>query len=305
MSDEQTVRGEGGAAAASPAPSRADVEALAAEREAARAKMVADAEAMNTPDPATIPMEPLNLPPTQPPTVPPTTAQEAAANVHPITPDATGVAGDAANIAAAQPFAPPVRPENVVDFTPVQGPADHTRKKTRAEIAAMREAERTESIDYYLPITKEWVRVRDLPFSDRVILMGIPAEMRDEVDASIKDETIRKVATQGVSALDSISEMAKMFEKAEALINGVCIAAFVRPRLVLHERDLEPGNEDIWLVTDVHVDERTMFFGWVQRNRAANNAAGGAATIAETFPGPGVGSPTDSAASNPVQQTTG
>jgi len=195
------------------------------------------------------------------------------------------------------------QPRDPTDASNATKPKDAPRR-SREEIAAMREAERQQGVDYWLPITQEWVKVRDLPFTDWVMISGIPAQLRGEIDAAIRDRNMQAVVS-GERTINSLEEAMSTMTRATNMAHAVAIAAFISPRLVLTEAELEPGNPDVWLVSDLAQDELIEFLRWMQRNRAATVRAQGGAAASAGFPGPGLGRTEGSAASNPVQQTTG
>jgi hypothetical protein len=185
-----------------------------------------------------------------------------------------------------------------------------TRPKSRAEVAAMREAERNAGVKYWLPITQDMATVRDLPFTDWVMLQGIPVELRGKVDAAIRDadlrNKVRQAQEEGVAAAHfSVEDAVATMGTAEDMANAICCAAFIDPELVLNESELDPNNPRKWLVTDLHIDERTNFLIWMQRNRAATVDSQGGAAATAGFQGARVERLTDSAASDQVREAAG
>lgn len=155
---------------------------------------------------------------------------------------------------------------------------------SRAERKKAAEAKRNQGTEIYLPETGTKAIVRDLPFADHLMLQGMPLEMIRAIDATVKDQQLRAVASGQVDA-SSLEDALNLFGKAEQMANAYCLASFVRPRLVMTEAELDPNNPDVWLITDVEIGDRIMVLNWSNRNRALDNAASGGAVATAGFPG--------------------
>jgi hypothetical protein len=170
---------------------------------------------------------------------------------------------------------------------------------TREQAKAAQDAKRNQGTELWLPNTGTKAMVRDLPFTDHTMLQGIPMELIRFIDQNVRDGRIKAAESgEGVDVAEprSLEETLDMFGKAEMMANGVALAAFIRPRLVQTEAELDANDPNVWLVTDIDLEDRIMVLNWCNRNRGLN--AEGAATAVAGFPGSGVASPTDSAASN-------
>jgi hypothetical protein len=170
---------------------------------------------------------------------------------------------------------------------------------TREQAKAAQDAKRNAGTELWLPETGTKALVRDLPFTDHTMLQGIPMELIRFIDQNVRDGRIKAGETEGtaeVAAPRSLEETLDMFGKAEMMANGVVLAAFIRPKLVQTEAELDPNDPNVWLVTDIALEDRIMVLNWCNRNRGLN--AEGAATAVAGFPGSGVASPTDSPPSN-------
>jgi hypothetical protein len=170
--------------------------------------------------------------------------------------------------------------------SPIQRPE---RRKTRAEILALRRAERNAGVDRELENTGITARVRDLPFTDRIMLRGVPADLRKPIQVAIEQ--------LAAADPDQIGEVLELLD-ADALLSDVtCIAGFVWPRLARTEEERAKimraeglGEDDVLLVSDLHPDEKAAYRDWVYRDREGSEED--VARIA-SFPGPGVAQAAD------------
>jgi hypothetical protein len=144
-------------------------------------------------------------------------------------------------------------------------------RRSRADVLAQRELERSGGHLFWLDQTKMHARVRDLEFTDRVMLMGIPEDMRDVIaEAIIQTRQARE------SGRPNIVNALSMAEGQAALIDGICIAGFIWPRLVRtdleRQRLIAQGmdEEDVYLVGDLHDDEKEAYKDFIFRNRGFN-----------------------------------
>lgn len=145
------------------------------------------------------------------------------------------------------------------------------RRMTRAEAREIRRREREEGVEFWLKNTGIAVRVRDLPFSDRTMLQGIPDALRAPIGKLLTD-------AQQVSAdTPDLATALRLVDGEAALTDGVCIAGFLWPRLVRTEAELD-GSDDVWLVDDLHPDEKLDYRKFVFRNR--DGAQGDTARLA-------------------------
>lgn len=157
--------------------------------------------------------------------------------------------------------------------------------RPRSVVAAEASERRNRGTQVFLPATQTLAVIRDLPFTDYTMLSGIPAELREQIDASIRNKDVQEVARTGQMQTESLSRAVDMFSHAEKMANAVCIAAFIKPRLVMRESELVPGDEFVWLVTDVELDDRLAVLNWISRNRQQDAQANGGATAVAGFPG--------------------
>lgn len=185
------------------------------------------------------------------------------------------------------PSAPPTLPR-----VPVQRPAN---AKSRAEVLELRRLERETGVDFFLPNTKMTVRVRDLPFTDRTMLRGVPPDMRTKIEQAVE---ITQSFDQGLS---SISAALSLMDADADLSDGVCIAGWIWPRLARSEqerqtiiRDEGLTEDDVYLVGDFHPDEKAKYRDWAFRDR--DGAQEDTARLA-TFPSPRMEEAPDSQAS--------
>lgn len=155
-------------------------------------------------------------------------------------------------------------------------------RMTRAQVMEIRRREREEGVDFPLEQTSRAAgypvvaRVRDLPFTDRTMLAGIPVGLRASLGAAMK-------LGDGVET-DDVESMLAALDSLEDLGRALAIAGFIRPRLVLNDWELD-GTDDCWLVDDLASSEIEAYRDFAMRDR------GGAQQEVErlaTFPGSAV-----------------
>lgn len=160
---------------------------------------------------------------------------------------------------------------------PSLAPASFRRTMTRAEVLDIRRKERENGVDFPLVKTGLVATVRDLPLSDRIMLTGIPTELRSSVSTLMGFADAEREDSESVITFE---QAIAMLEKTEEVTNAMCIAGFIYPRLVNSEAELD-GTADCWLVTDLHIDERTKYREFVMRDRGSQSEVARLAT----FPG--------------------
>lgn len=144
---------------------------------------------------------------------------------------------------------------------------------------------RNQGTEIYLKRTKSKAIVRDLPFTDYIMLSGVPANLRAQIDASFKDSALQKLAATGVADVNGLEDSMSMWEKGIVMANAICLAAFVTPRLVQHESELDPNDPLVWLVDDVEVQDRLEVMAFCNRNRNKATMEQGGAVAVAGFPG--------------------
>lgn len=165
--------------------------------------------------------------------------------------------------------------------TPIDRPQ---RRKSRAEILALRRAERNAGIDFELANTGITARVRDLPFTDRIMLRGVPADLRKPIQGAVEQ--------LAAADADQIGQVLELLD-ADALLSDVtCLAGFVWPRLARTEAERVMimraeglTEDDVLLVSDLHPDEKAAYRDFVYRDREGSEED--VARVA-SFPGAGV-----------------
>lgn len=156
------------------------------------------------------------------------------------------------------------------------------KRKTRAEILALRRAEREAGVDFELEITGITARVRDLPLTDRVMLRGIPADMRRPIQQAIS-------AAQQLEQTEDLGAAMEMMDMEMELSDVTCWAGFLWPRLARTEQERarimsETGltDDEVLLLSDLHPDEKAAYRDFIFRDRDGSEAD--VARIAEFQP---------------------
>lgn len=155
----------------------------------------------------------------------------------------------------------------------------------RSQARQNTEAARNQGTEIYLKKTGSKAIVRDLPFTDYVMVSGIPSHLRSEIDASFRDKNIQQVAQTGTANVQGLNDAYNMWEKGLQMANAICIAAFVMPRLVLTEAELDESDPMTWLVTDIDPSDRLEVMAFVNRDRTKKAMEGGGAVAVAGFPG--------------------
>lgn len=163
-----------------------------------------------------------------------------------------------------------------------------TRPPTEPEAREMRRRERETGVEFWLKDTGLAARVRDLPFTDRTMLRGIPADMRVSVGQALSE------ARRLIGTTVDIAASLNLLQSNVEIINATCLTGFIWPRLVRTEaerdemlsRDSSMQRADVWLVDSLSDNEKEDYFNFVFRLRT-DGAKEDAARLA-TFPGAGV-----------------
>jgi hypothetical protein len=166
------------------------------------------------------------------------------------------------------------------DDTPI--PPSVRTHMSRAEAQERQRAMRDVGVPFVLNELGLEARVRDLPFADVTLLMGIPAHMRPEVAQAMKTSR----ASADAVASGDFEIMLAGIEANDAVARAICVAGFIYPRLVPTEDDLD-GTDDCWLVTEIPSADRMAYFQFINRTRRNEGAARDLARLS-TFPGSGV-----------------
>jgi hypothetical protein len=139
------------------------------------------------------------------------------------------------------------------------------RKLTRQQFRDLRRQERENGVPFWLEKSEVEARVRDLPFTDRVMLAGIPPEMHHVINKAIAASN--DVADM-VNQVPTIEAMLEVAEGDSALCNALCIAGFIWPRLTVSEAEADAANsDDVLWVEELAVEERKAYQRFVMRDR--------------------------------------
>lgn len=125
-------------------------------------------------------------------------------------------------------------------------------RPTRDHILRMRRLEREDGVPFWCHVSGFEARVKLLTLADQTMLAGIPAEVQQDLTATLNRQS---GASRGPRQFEDLLETVADDER---LANGFCAAGFVWPRLVMSEDELD-GSDDCWLVTDLHIDERLKY----------------------------------------------
>lgn len=157
---------------------------------------------------------------------------------------------------------------------------------TEDDARELRRREREAGVEFLLKDTGFMATVRDLPFSDRMMLKGVPSDMRKRVGGLLNE-----VSRLPNGTADLVASLA-ILEEFAGLVDCICIAGFVYPLLARNEGERsalmqkwDKPREDVWLVDSLSESEKTDYFHFVFRTRGG--AKEDAARVA-AFPGAGV-----------------
>lgn len=266
MSDDQTVNDAAGGVNQAPPAHDPQAQAAAA-AEILRTQAVPDEN----------PMEPVQLAPAEP------VAQPEPEPTVEIVPPAEPVADTSGLTDFQRAMEQSANQANTVE-TLTAVPADAgflSRDEAQKNVAAAL----GEGVEIWLPKTGSKALVRDLPFTDYVMLQGIPTELIKAIDDTVRDSRMQEMARTGADAAKTLGDALEMWSKAEQTANAVCISSFIKPKLVMRESELDPNNPLVWLVTDVALEDRLAVLQWSNRNRQARVASQGGAVAVAGFPG--------------------
>lgn len=124
-----------------------------------------------------------------------------------------------------------------------------------ANRASLRAARQQDRAGYLFTLGDGTVaHVRKLSLADSATFAGLPSRLSQEVLEVFNDVQGEKAA--GVLTMERLRQNQ---ERQERLANLICVAGFLRPRLVLHEDDLADEDDDAALVTDIDIADRIRF----------------------------------------------
>ena len=139
--------------------------------------------------------------------------------------------------------------------------AQRTRDKdalpSRREVVALRHKEQ-EGVPFKLDYTGGTATVKMPSITDRAFVLGLPTSFQRDLLAEINRG--REDRGDASMAID-LSEFMTNREANERLADQLCVAGFIRPRLVATERELD-GSDHCWVVTDLHPNERLRYLDW-------------------------------------------
>lgn len=103
-------------------------------------------------------------------------------------------------------------------------------------------------------------RIQRLSMLDRSTLEGLPVPVQETVWEGLKDlqKEQKRLQDEGIdpeTLLDGLKNNERMLKAADPF----CVAAFIEPRLVATERELQ-DTPDAWVVTDVSPEDRLNVF---------------------------------------------
>lgn len=140
-------------------------------------------------------------------------------------------------------------------------------RKSREEVMALRRQEREVGKPFRLKNSGMDARVRDLPFTDRILIDGIPGDMRTTIDKMVG-------VVANMTSNQQVASFLKLIGDLADLNDAYCISGFIWPKLVRTEEErqsaLRTGNYadgDVWLVSDLDSEEKGAYRDWISRDR--------------------------------------
>ena len=129
---------------------------------------------------------------------------------------------------------------------------------TRAVAREKRDQEKHGLFRFPLHRTGGFALVRGLSMADKTTLAGLPTHLQAKVLEVFNEQR----QAQGDGAITA-KRIATNLGRQERLANQLCLAGFVKPRLVMTEADLDPDDPYCLLVSDIHVEERIAYLNIV------------------------------------------
>lgn len=102
--------------------------------------------------------------------------------------------------------------------------------------------------------------VRRLAIMERAVIMSLPPVIQQKVIQATAEAQHNKSAIKPSGSIDMKTYVGNVMRNEEAY-NAVCVAGFIRPRLVMTE-SLLTGADDEVVVTDIDIFDRHAFFMW-------------------------------------------
>jgi hypothetical protein len=149
------------------------------------------------------------------------------------------------------------QPDNLKDYVAATPPDAVKRRLTRAQVLEIRRQEQA-GVPWWLDRTGYEATVRALSFADKSMISGIDARLQAEITAGFNS----RGGSRNESGNTTFGDLLKGIANEERIANAFCVAGFIDPPLVLTEADLV-GRPDAWVVTDLHIEERRKYSGFV------------------------------------------
>lgn len=150
------------------------------------------------------------------------------------------------------------RPPAPAPFPNASGaPERNDRLPSRDEVRRMRLQDR-QGVPFDCKWTGIAATVRRVPLADKTFLVGLPSH----VEVEVKDAYAKLQQRSGAS-VRTLDDALRNAAGDERLANAVCVAGFIRPRLVLREEDLDPNDPECYLVTDIDIEDRREYMAMV------------------------------------------
>lgn len=165
--------------------------------------------------------------------------------------------GFGSNFPTPEPVPFPAPEPDRIGVAPSEADAKRPRI-TRAQAQQMRRMER-EGVPMWLTSSAFEATVQALSFADRTMLNGIDPKLQAELAAGMNG--------RGMGAGDggrTFGDIVRGIANEERMVNAVCCAGFVSPRLTLTKQEADlANNDDVWWVEEINIEDRRRYSGFV------------------------------------------
>lgn len=171
--------------------------------------------------------------------------------------EATGnVLGNGTDSGASSDFIPQ---NNVVQFESQPRPEDQPVRRITRSMAQQLLVVQREPVPFWLDHMGFEAQVLPLSFADKVMMSGIDPRLQSEISGGINSRSVTRAGGNVTFA-----DMLRGIGNEERIANALCVAGFRHPILTLTKEEADrAGNEDVWWVNEVHIDDRRKYSGFV------------------------------------------
>lgn len=133
------------------------------------------------------------------------------------------------------------------------------RMLSRSEVRARRKQAEDPNLGFWFPLPKTGIdaRVRLLSLTDKAFLASLPDAAQKRITEALATLSGQR---EGDDKIPAHKRAIRAVGKLDDVAREFCLRGFIYPRLVATEAELPEEDESVWLVDDVHPDDRAAYY---------------------------------------------